>query len=105
MKKIEVDFASIAGYLEKMDTISDDYKATILEFKKTVSGIRDNNFWTGNDSDAYMETILTKYMDSFEKVSQLFQHYTRLIRTTASLTEGLEVDLSSRALTKKEENR
>lgn len=102
MKKIEVDFVQLDSYTNKLDQLNDEYSKNIFAFKNKVNGIKENSFWGGDDTDQYMSTILTTYMDSFEKILELCRGYVEMLKFVSSSTNSLERDLSARKLTREE---
>lgn len=102
MKKIEIDFNQLDSYTKKLEQLNDEYSKNIFAFKNKVNGIKENSFWGGDDTDQYINTILTTYMDSFEKILDLCRGYVEMLRFVSSSTNSLERDLSSRKLTGKE---
>ncbi len=98
MKRQEIDFGQLDSYALKLEKLNDDYSKKIFDFKNKVSGIRENTFWSGDDTDQYMNTILTTYMDSFEKILELGRNYVSLLKFVSSSSKSLENDLKSRSL-------
>lgn len=102
MKKIEIDFGQLNSYTNKLEQLNDEYAKNIFAFKNKVNGIKENSFWGGDDTDQYMNTILTTYMDSFEKILELCRGYVEMLKFVSRSTNSLERDLSSRKLTREE---
>lgn len=99
MKRIEIDFTQLQNYTDKLEQLNDEYSKNIFAFKNKVNGIKENSFWGGDDTDKYLNTMLTTYMDSFEKILQLCRGYVDMLKFVSSSSMALENDLASRRLT------
>ena len=104
MKKIEIDFNQLDSYTKKLEQLNDEYSKNIFAFKNKVNGIKENSFWGGDDTDQYINTILTTYMDSFEKILELGKNYVSLLKFVSSSSKSLENDLGSRSLVEEDSN-